>query len=679
MRQSLRVMARARPRALMVGFAATLAALLAGCGGPSGDKAGGETNVAAGAAHYNDAVGDGGAAPDVRAVDVTSTPEGRIIFRVPLGPVSGSLYGVDVWLDTDADPNTGNTTFQDAGGAEYRLGSFIGVAPPGDPNCGLFPRGNGCLARWTESGWRSGAAATARAVRTKSGVTISINRSDLGNTSEFNFYAVGWTEGVDLSDRAPGTGTFRYSLALGGPGPEASSRSPDDADKAGGKSAERRVVLTLASHDYNAIDASEFASAVERLSGGSIGIDVRYGVRQYDIDYERGTIGDVRNSVYEVALVGARAWDAAGVKSFNALVAPFLIDTYALERRVLESSLPERMLDGVEPLGLVAIAVVPGELRRPLGLTTPLLRPADYSGARVGIRPSGVAKATFDALGADAEGFQSIRQGLVGFDGAEAGVSTILNNRYDAGARALTANIVLWPRPATIFMNREAFDRLTGDQQDALREAGREVIEPVLATIEDAERASLEAICNGSRLPFVSASPPDRAALRRAVQPVYDELEHDRLTRELIAEIEDLRGDEGAADKPLRCPKTRPLRNASALAGAWHVDVTRQDLRAAGAQLEQLERAEGPWTVEFADGRWVARNHDSGNVYRGVYTVDADVVRETIRSCNPKNFCTPGAVEEYTWSVYRDKLKLARIPGREFNMAVIAKPLTPVR
>jgi len=29
--------------------------------------------------------------------------------------------------------------------------------------------------------------------------------------------------------------------------------------------------------------------------------------------------------------------------------------------------------------------------------------------------------------------------------------------------------------------------------------------------------------------------------------------------------------------------------------------------------------------------------------------------------------------------VYRDKLKLARIPGREFNMAVIAKPLTPVR
>jgi hypothetical protein len=115
------------------------------------------------------------------------------------------------------------------------------------------------------------------------------------------------------------------------------------------------------------------------------------------------------------------------------------------------------------------------------------------------------------------------------------------------------------------------------------------------------------------------------------------------------------------------------------LGGAWRVDVSRQELRAAGAQLEQLERAEGPWRVEFDDGRWVTRNVASGDVYRGIYTVHGDVVRGTTRSCNPTTLCTPGAVEEYTWSVYRDKLKLARIPGRAFNMALIAKPLTRIR
>ena len=368
----------------------------------------------------------------------------------------------------------------------------------------------------------------------------------------------------------------------------------------------------------------------------------------------------MQNAVYDLALVGARAWDAAGVKSFNALVAPFLIDSYALQRRVLESSLTERMLEGLESLGLTGIAVVPGELRRPLGLSRALVRPADFRGAHIGIRPAGVADATFAALGARAEGFRAGPEGLAGFDGAESGVSTIRNNRYDNGARALTANVVLWPRPTTIFMNREAFDALTDDQQDALREAGLEAIEPVLTAIQDAERASLEAICNGSRLPLVSAAPADRAALRRAVQPVYDELERDSLTEELVAEIEDLRGNEGAAAEPLRCPSARLQSTASALEGVWRIDVTREDLRAVGAQLEQFERAEGPWRVEFDDGRWVARNLDSGTLYRGTYAVDGNVLRETVHSCAPTisvrraaSTSTPGACSATGWSSRR--------------------------
>lgn len=677
MRQLLRVIARVRPRALLVGSAAALAALLVGCGGSGEDKAGGAKNVSASPAHYRDAVGDGGPAPDIRGIDVTSTSEGRLTFRISLGQfTSSSMTGVDLWLDTDADPETGNTTFDDAGGAEYLLAAFIGVNRPGDPTCGLIPAGNGCISVWTDSGWSAADAPTARVTRTRSGVTISINRSDLGNTDELNFYAVRPPPGV--LDRAPGRGTFNYSLALGGP-TEAATAGSKSADKAGGEPDDKPVVLTLASHDYNAVEASEFASAVKHLSEGSIRIDVKYGYRFYDVDYEQATILDVQKAVVDLALVGARAWDAAGVRSFNALVAPFLVDSYALQEHVLEGSLAERMLEGVEPLGLEGIAVIPGELRRPLGLSRVLVHPADYRSARVGIRPAGVADATFDALGARAEGFQAIPTGLVGFDGAESGVSTIRNNGYDRNARALTANVVLWPRPTTIFMNRKSFDALTAEQQDALRQAGRETIEPVLATIQDTERASLNAICNGSQLPLVTASPADRAALRRAVQPVYDELERDSLTREVIGEIEDLRDSRGAAVDPLRCPKARPRSGASALDGVWRVEVTREDLRAAGAQLEQLDRAEGSWTVEFDRGRWVARNGDSGHVYRGTYAAEGKVVRQAVRSCNPANLCTRGAVDEYTWSVFRDKLELARIPGRPFNFALIAKSLSRVR
>ena len=399
--------------------------------------------------------------------------------------------------------------------------------------------GNGCLARFGPGTWLAATARTGRVSRTPNGYVFSINRSDLEDTDELNFYAIyGVPNGI--TERAPGTGTFNYSLGLGGPRTEASSPTVEQADKSGGRAEGTPVVLTLANHNYQGDSVpDEFAAAVERLSGGSIDIKVRYGFRYYDID-ERGTIADVRSGAVDAAVVGARAWDTVGVTSFQALVAPFLVDSYALERRVLESELVDRMLEGVEPLGLVGLAILPGEMRRPLGTSRALLRPKDYEDALIGIRPSSLSRATFEALGGRAKGFPSHQGGLAGFDGAESGVETIQGNAYDQGARGLTANVVLWPRATTIVMNQKVFDALTDDQQDALRRAGVETVEPLLVTLQRAEQSALDAICKGSRLPLLSASPADRAALRRAVEPVYDRIERDPLTQDLISEIEDL-------------------------------------------------------------------------------------------------------------------------------------------
>ena len=229
------------------------------------------------------------------------------------------------------------------------------------------------------------------------------------------------------------------------------------------------------------------------------------------------------------------------------------------------------MLEGVEPLGLVGLAIVPGEMRRPLGTSRALLRPKDYEGALIGIRPSSLSRATFEALGGRAKGFPSRQGGLDGFDGAESGVDTIQGNGYDQGARGLTANVVLWPRATTIVMNQKVFDALTEDQQDALRGAGAETVEPLLATLQSAEQSALEAICTGSRLPLLSASPADRASLRRAVQPVYDQIERDPLTHGLISEIEDR-----------AATRSGPLTSRCAVPGPFQ-EVTRKRCRGCGA------------------------------------------------------------------------------------------------
>jgi TRAP-type C4-dicarboxylate transport system substrate-binding protein len=534
----------------------------------------------------------------------------------------------------------------------------------------------GCLGEWSPDGWKPAAAPSARITRTADGFKLSIDRRDLGDTKELNFFAVRGAEAPGYPDRAPGRGTYNYSLALHGPRPDTSRKVRDGADKAGGDDERKPVMLTVGNHDYLETDpiASAFVSAVKRLSDGSLKLDVREGWRFYDVDSERGTIGDVAHRDIDLALVGARAFDRVGVTSFRALVAPFLIDSFAYEQRVLESPVVDRMLDGVEPRGLVGVGILPGGLRRPLGISRPLVRPADYVKAAMAVRPGGVATATFRALGGSSSGFRP--EQLPMYDGSELDVTTILNNRYDAHARALTANVVLWPRATAIVINRKAYEALTTDQQQVLRDAARAAVAPAIETLRSEERDSLVALCETGHLRLVDASPADRAALHQAVQPVYDKLERDSLTRELLGEIEKL-GDGVPAGEPLRCRKTHANSSRTPVDGRWRVDLSPAALAAAGASKEEIGKFKGPITVDLRGGRWVARIGESGNVFRGTYRLDDDVLRLTLASCKPTNVCMAGEVTEYRWSVYRDKLSLSR--GRRYVFpALIAEPWTRV-
>ena len=110
-------------------------------------------------------------------------------------------------------------------------------------------------------------------------------------------------------------------------------------------------------------------------------------------------IGDVEAGKADLGWAGSRAFDSVGEPSFDALHAPLLIDSYALERKVLESSLAGEMLEGLKPLGLVGLGILPGPMRKPLGVSR-LVRPEDYVGKTLALQRSAVAEQTLRALGA---------------------------------------------------------------------------------------------------------------------------------------------------------------------------------------------------------------------------------------------------------------------------------------
>ena len=361
----------------------------------------------------------------------------------------------------------------------------------------------------------------------------------------------------------------------------ASSCDGAAGDRAGGEHAPKAVTLTLANPLPLPDELRPFVDEAERGSRGTIEIRFRnewlgWPWRRTEADLIR----DVAAGKADLGWVGSRAWDDVGVTSFDALHAPLVVDSYELEGAVLEEGVADELLQEVEPLGLVGLGMLPGPLRKVLGVERPFLRPADFSGRRLGLNRSQVGSAALRALGAMPV---TVPGGvdLVGqVDGLEQQVASIESNTYDDAAKYLTANVNLWPRWVVVFMNAEAFERLDDSQQDALRDAVQAATPIMLAAAEAAQEASMAALCDRG-LTLAVASEADLAELRAAVAPVVAAIGHDETARDALRRIDQIRGqDPSAPDSMAPCPARTPT-TSGVLDGTYVAVTTAADARRA--------------------------------------------------------------------------------------------------
>jgi hypothetical protein len=283
------------------------------------------------------------------------------------------------------------------------------------------------------------------------------------------------------------------------------------------------------------------------------------------------------------------------------------------------------------------------------------------------------------ALGAEAKVY--VPGSVSGLDGMESNPKSIDYNGWEG---ALTTNVILWPKPYTIVMNRTAFDALRSEQQDILRDAGREALAPELAEIAHDAAAALSAACTQGKLSFVSASPADIRGLREAVRPVYDELGSDPETQELIDDITAMRSGELRAASALapcrRAGRGNEKTGGAALEGRWKLTFTRDDLIAVGVPKTSIAKKApqiARLIVEFANGRY--RVIVGGSVVvRGTYTVRGDVLSLVFDAPVPAGYFA-GQVYRQRWNVYRESLTFTRVAGSDFDGVLLTNPLTRVR
>lgn len=155
--------------------------------------------VAANSASFGDAAGDSGTAPDVTGVAISNDDAGNVTIKVTIGNRSTftATDGVGVGIDADQNPDTGMVFY----GAEFEIdleGSAVkfyrsdadglyqeAVAPPS-----------------VHASFSGGVA------------TFTFNAAELGVSSGFNVYALGYGSTFDL-DPAPDIRAFNYQLVGG--------------------------------------------------------------------------------------------------------------------------------------------------------------------------------------------------------------------------------------------------------------------------------------------------------------------------------------------------------------------------------------------------------------------------------------------------------------------------------
>jgi TRAP-type C4-dicarboxylate transport system substrate-binding protein len=307
------------------------------------------------------------------------------------------------------------------------------------------------------------------------------------------------------------------------------------------------ITLTLAGAFEVNTELQPFVDAVARLSDGTMQIVFKPNVHAGEDAAEESLLGDVAAGTYDMTWTAQRPWPARSDKAFDALVAPFLIDSYDLERAVLEDPIAQQMISSVKGAGLVGIGVLPGPLRF-IDAHDPVRAPSDLKGSVIGIDDTWVGAETVKALGGTVA--VPTTNNLSTLTGAVAQLGAIVGNRWNSTLPAVAAGIPFWPRPVIVVMNQARFDALSDAQRRILHDAAATSIARRTEQLAGEDELAVQGICRTGSIPVASAA--DRLAFRSAVSSVYDQLDRDTATAAFIKRIDELKAGL-AANTPYAC------------------------------------------------------------------------------------------------------------------------------
>ncbi|HZC28223.1 MAG TPA: hypothetical protein VE269_00670, partial [Gaiellaceae bacterium] len=248
------------------------------------------------------------------------------------------------------------------------------------------------------------------------------------------------------------------------------------------------------------------------------------------------------------------------------------------------------------------------------------------------------------------------------FRGADLDLVTADSGYGVLGHSSVTANVAFWPRAFAVVGNRKLLAKLTREQRDVLRRAGRAALEPALARVRAEEADATRSLCR-IRVAFVHASAVQLVQLRAVLRLVYAELERNRQTRLRIDRIRALKR-KTRAEVPPRCGRRGEPERAprTLLDGTWEMTASPAQVNREAPASEGTDIDSGRYRMFLRHGRWSLVHLAPRWTNSGTFAVAGDTV--AWRSAD-------SSVMHFRWNMYRDTLVLERAPGEPKTVASV--------
>lgn len=311
--------------------------------------------------------------------------------------------------------------------------------------------------------------------------------------------------------------TTRRQLLAGGAGLIGAALLPRAIARAG----DAQVLTATDVHvkDYPTVEAVRWiGEQLEQRTGG------RLRMRQYhsgQLGREAEAIDMARYGVIDITRVFSGALNNAFPLT-QALCLPYVFDSVAHMRRVVDGDVGAHVLRSFESRGLVGLAIYDSSARCFYDTKHPIEAPAQLHGMKMRVAASDIFIKLVRLLGANptpmslGETFSAMETHMI--DGAENNLRSFHSSRHFEAAKYWSETRHSYA-PDVLLMSRERFLALAPADRTLLLQLARESVPVMRAKWESSEGKAREAVLASG----ITMNEVDMPAFRKAAQPLLDE------------------------------------------------------------------------------------------------------------------------------------------------------------